>query len=100
MSELNDFINVAKANEQYNFNLSPIISNTEDQHNIDHLDKIDNSPSTESFSTKHMNRAWTVCYGTTAIILLFLLFLWGYFETTDKQNWNNVLKVHISSEKR
>lgn len=38
------------------------------------------SPSTQSFATRHMNVAWTVCYGTTFIILIFLLILWYYFE--------------------
>ena len=38
------------------------------------------SPSTQSFDTRYMNAAWTVCYGTTFIILMFLLLLWFYFE--------------------
>ena len=32
------------------------------------------------FSSKTMNTSWRVCYGTTTIILSFLLFLWFYFE--------------------
>ena len=32
------------------------------------------------FSNKTMDMSWKVCYGTTAIILSFLLFLWFYFE--------------------
>ena len=32
------------------------------------------------FSNKTMDMSWRVCYGTTAIILSFLLFLWFYFE--------------------
>ena len=32
------------------------------------------------FNNKTMDMSWRVCYGTTAIILSFLLFLWFYFE--------------------
>ena len=86
MSELNDFLKLAKSSETYNFNLSPTVPNHEDQNDIDQLNKIHNCPSTESFATKRMNRAWTVCYCTTAIILMFLLFLWFYFEIEKPYN--------------
>ena len=50
-------------------------------------------PSLESFDSKHMSRAWRVCWGTTTLILLFLLFLWFYFafyfeNKTEDQLWN------------
>ena len=32
------------------------------------------------FNNKTMDTSWKVCYGTTTIILSFLLFLWFYFE--------------------
>ena len=32
------------------------------------------------FNNKTMDMSWKVCYGTTTIILSFLLFLWFYFE--------------------
>ena len=74
MSELNDFIKVANANEEFCFNVSTIepIQAPSNKNVV--------PPSLESFDSKHMNRAWRVCWGTTTIILLFLLFLWFYFE--------------------
>ena len=48
------------------------------------------SLSTQSFETRFMNAAWTICYSITLIILLFLLFLWYYFETISKEKWNNL----------
>ena len=74
MTELSDFIKVANANEEFKFNVSTIES-IETQPNKNVV-----PPSLESFDSKHMNRAWRVCWGTTTIILLFLLFLWFYFE--------------------
>ena len=79
--ELDEFIKVANTNEQYNYNHTPIVPNSKEQHNLDHRGKINNSPSTESFGTNLMNCAWMVCYATTTIILLFLVFLWFYFES-------------------
>ena len=95
MSELTDFLKLAKSSETYNFNLSPTIPNHKDQNDIDQLNKIHNCPSTESFATKRMNRAWTVCYCTTAIILMFLLFLWFYFEI---QKPYNSMKLPLKKE--
>ena len=48
------------------------------------------SISTQSFETRFMNAAWTICYSITFIILLFLLFLWYYFETISKEKWNDL----------
>ena len=73
MAELNSFTKAATACEQLNFNVSSVCGN---------INKL--SASNQSFDTRHMNRAWTVCYATTIIILLFLLFLWYYFEVIDE----------------
>ena len=70
-SIITDFIKGATANEALNFKIEP---------NGNDVNKLD-----ESFDSKHMNRAWIICCGTTVIILLFLLFLWHYFEHTDDQ---------------
>ena len=71
MAELQNFSKAANACDYLNIqsNVSPEIGNLEKP-----------SPSTQSFDTRFMNIAWTICYGTTIIILLFLLFLWYYFE--------------------
>lgn len=77
MAEFNNFSKNANACEQLNlFATQNVGSET------GNIDKV--VPDlTESFEAKHMDRAWTVCYGTTLIILLFLLFLWFYFERLD-----------------
>ena len=76
MSELNDFIKVANASERDCFNVSTIEPIESNNKNVV-------APSLESFDSKHMNRAWRVCWGTTTLILVFLLFLWVYFEMAD-----------------
>ena len=75
MTELVDFSKAANASEQLNFNVNAA---------VDNINKL--SSSVQSFDTSYMNKAWTVCYGTTIIILLFLLCLWYYFETTNGQS--------------
>ena len=82
MEERHDnFIRAANACEHLNFN-----SAAGENLNMGKL-----SPSTSlSFDTRYMNWAWTVCYGTTFIILVFLLFLWYYFETISKEKWNDM----------
>ena len=94
MTELNDFIKGANASEQCCFNVAtlqpiPTASNNNEM------------PSLESFDSKHMSRAWRVCWGTTTLILLFLLFLWFYFafyfeNKTEDQLWN--LRSSITSK--
>ena len=54
------------------------IRNVSSETTGNHMTKL--SPSIQSFDTRYMNAAWTVCYGTTFIILIFLLLLWYYFE--------------------
>ena len=79
MAELNDFAKRANANENFCFNVStiePPIAADATANNVV-------MPPLESFDSKHMNRAWMVCWGTTTIILLFLLLLWVYFEATN-----------------
>ena len=77
MEERHDnFIRAANACEHLNFN-----SAAGENMNMGKL-----SPSTSlSFDTRYMNWAWTVCYGTTFIILVFLLFLWYYFERQNAE---------------
>ena len=77
MAELNDFVKGANANEEFRFNVSTVdpIQAPSSKNGV--------VPSLESFDSKRMNRAWKVCWGTTTLILLFLLFLWFYFETTN-----------------
>ena len=75
MPELIDFSTAANASEQLNFNV-----NSE----VDNINKL--SSSVQSSNTSYMNKAWTVCYATTIIILLFYLCLWYYFETTNGES--------------
>ena len=63
----------ANASEQRCFNVTTVQP-------ITRASNINEMPSLESFDSKHMSRAWKVCWGTTTLILLFLLFLWFYFE--------------------
>jgi len=84
MTEINDFNKGANANEVFSFNVSTV----EQEHNTTAIPPNINNrdvPPLESFDSKHMNRAWCVCWGTTTLILLFLLFLWFYFETTNNE---------------
>ena len=81
MTEINDFNKGANANEVFSFNVATV----EKGHDTSPPPNLSRDmPPLESFDSKHMNRAWCVCWGTTTIILLFLLFLWFYFETTNK----------------
>ena len=69
----------ANASEQSCFNVTTVQP-------ITTASNINVMPSLESFDSKHMSRAWKVCWRTTTLILLFLLFLWFYFENkTDDQ---------------
>ena len=43
-------------------------------------EQIDDEDLNLLFSNKSMDTSWKVCYGTTTIILSFLLFLYFYFE--------------------
>ena len=72
MTELNDFIKGANASEQCCFSVTTMQPITAASNNNE-------MPTLESFDSKHMSRAWKVCWGTTTLILLFLLFLWFYF---------------------
>ena len=83
MTEIGDFNKCANTRGVYSFNVST------DEKELDttgiHPNSNKDVPPLESFDSKHMNRAWCVCWGTTTLILLFLLFLWFYFETTNNQ---------------
>ena len=96
MTELNDFIKGANASEQCCFNVTTVQPITTASNNNE-------MPSLESFDSKHMSRAWKVCWGTTTLILLFLLFLWFYFafyfeNKTDDQWWK--IKTTIKAQEK
>ena len=77
MDAHHSFSKAANASELLN------IRNVSSETTGNHMTKL--SPSTQSFDTRYMNAAWTVCYGTTFIILIFLLLLWYYFERTGDE---------------
>ena len=82
MSEVNSFIKAANANEEFRFNVSAI-----DQPNNQAETEATNNnvmPPLEAFDSKRMNFAWRVCWGTTALILMFLLILWFYYSIRNK----------------
>ena len=86
MTEINEFNKGANANEVFKFNVSTTVEKELDTTIVGisangHRDV----PPLSSFDSKHMNRAWCVCWGTTTLILCFLLFLWFYFETTNNE---------------
>ena len=78
MEESHNFSKAANACESLNFNtVSPEVA-------VNNTTKL--SPSIQSFGTRYMNTAWTICYGTTFIILMFLLLLWYYFERKSAES--------------
>ena len=81
MEEPQNFSKAANACELFDFN------NVATEKAGNNAPKL--SPSTQSFNTRYMNVAWTVCYGTTFIILIFLLLLWFYFERTGLNPMDN-----------
>ena len=77
MEDSHNFSKAANASESLNFKaVCPKVADND-------TTKI--TPPTQSFDARYMNAAWTVCYGTTFIILMFLLILWYYFERQSSE---------------